>query len=111
MANRREMFAPAFVFTPRLHQEGARVTVECQVRANPTPVARWYLNDVDLAQSPHTAYLTCHPLDDNCFLLRMLIDHVSKEKSGLYRVTARNTVGEVTACINLDFKSTLSKST
>lgn len=75
----REKFAPAFVFTPRLCQEGARVRVECQVRAKPTPVARWYLNDVDLAQSPHTAYLTCQPLDDNCFLLRMLIDQVSKK--------------------------------
>lgn len=99
-----EDFAPSFTQKPRLRQEddGNRLIFECQLLSSPIPEIEWYRSDELIKQDSRTTY-KIQSIGDNKFTVVLDIDDVAEEDAGLYKVKAKNKMGEVSASINLNF--------
>lgn len=97
-------FAPSFTKKPQLRQEddGNRLIFECQLLASPKPEIEWYRSDELLKQDARTTF-KIQPVADNKFTVVLDLDDVVEEDAGLYKVKAKNKMGEVAASINLNF--------
>lgn len=97
-------FAPSFTKKPQLRQEdeGNRLIFECQLLSSPKPEIEWYRSDELLNQDERTTY-KIQSIGDNKYSVILDIDDVAETDAGLYKVKAKNTLGEVAASINLNF--------
>lgn len=99
-----EDFAPSFTQKPQLRQEdeGNRLVFECQLLASPKPEIHWFRGDTELFEDNRTVFKT-QPIGNNKFLVALELDDVVENDAGLYKVKAKNKMGEVAASINLNF--------
>jgi len=99
-----EDFAPSFTQKPQLRQEddGNRLVFECQLLSSPKPDITWFRGETQLSEDGRTVFKT-NPLDTNKYLVVLELDDVVETDAGLYKVKAKNKMGEVAASINLNF--------
>lgn len=97
-------FAPSFTQKPQLRQEddGNRLIFECQLLASPKPEIEWYRSDVLLTADGRTTF-RCQEAAANTYAVVLDLDDVVETDAGLYKVRAKNRMGEVAASINLNF--------
>jgi len=79
-------FAPSFTQKPQLRQEddGNRLIFECQLVSSPKPDIAWFRGETELSEDDRTNFKI-------------------QSVGGLYKVKAKNKMGEVAASINLNF--------
>lgn len=99
-----EDFAPSFTQKPQLRQEdeGNKLIFECKLLGCPRPETTWYRSDVKLIED-HRTVVKLQAIGTNSFLAVLEIDDVIESDAGLYKVVAKNKMGEVAASINLNF--------
>lgn len=99
-----EEFAPSFTQKPQLHQEddGNRLVFECKVTSCPKPEITWFRSDNVIIEDDRTA-VKIQTVGTNHFLVVLELDDVVESDAGLYKVKAKNKLGEVAASINLNF--------
>lgn len=99
-----EDFAPSFTQKPQLRQEdeGNRLIFECQLLASPKPEITWFRGETQLAEDNRTN-MRIQSVGTNKFLVVLELDDVIESDAGLYKVKAKNKMGEVAASINLNF--------
>jgi len=97
-------FAPSFTQKPQLRQEdeGNRLVFECQLLSAPKPDIDWYRGETHLVEDGRT-FMRIQPVGTNKFLVVLELDDVIESDAGLYKVKAKNKMGEVAASINLNF--------
>lgn len=76
---------------------------ECRVLADPAPTFTWFHDENPVSQGARYN-LVVEP-DGNSYFVALEIDDVGMEDAGKYRVTAKNSVGENSATISLNFDS------
>lgn len=72
-------------------EHGGRVTFDCQVKAHPLPVYKWYKDDAELVESDRMKIE-----DDSLAIdgtLRLIISNVRKSDEGAYRCKVENQEG------------------
>ena len=96
---------PSFTQKPSIQQEedGRRLLFECRVLADPLPTITWYHNDQEVREGGRYTIIVVK--DGNSYSICLEIDDVSVADGGKYRVTAKNTLGEASANIALNFDS------
>lgn len=99
-----EDFAPSFTQKPQLRQEdeGNKLIFECKLLGCPRPEITWHRSDVKLIED-HRTVVKLQTIGTNSFLAVLEIDDVIESDAGLYKVVAKNKMGEVAASINLNF--------
>lgn len=99
-----EDFAPSFTQKPQLRQEddGNKLIFECQLLSAPKPDIQWFRSEELLKEDSRTVF-KISPVGTNKFLVVLELDDVIESDAGLYKVKAKNTMGEVAASINLNF--------
>lgn len=99
-----EDFAPSFTQKPQLRQEddGNKLIFECQLLSSPKPEIQWYRSDTLLSEDSRTIF-KIQSIGTNKFLVVLELDDVIETDAGLYKVKAKNKMGEVSASINLNF--------
>lgn len=97
-------FAPSFTQKPQLRQEddGNRLIFECQLVSSPKPEIAWFRGETELSQDDRTNF-KMQSVGTNKFLVVLELDDVIETDAGLYKVKAKNKMGEVAASINLNF--------
>lgn len=97
-------FAPSFTKKPQLRQEddGNRLIFECHLLSSPLPEIEWYRSDELLTQDERITY-KIQSIGENKYSVILDLDEVTETDAGLYKVKAKNTLGEVAASINLNF--------
>lgn len=97
-------FAPSFTQKPQLRQEddGNRLVFECQLIAKPKPAIEWYRSEELLSQNARTKF-KIQSFGENKYFVVLELDDVIDTDAGLYKVKAKNRMGEVSASINLNF--------
>lgn len=97
-------FAPSFTQKPQLRQEddGNRLVFECQLLSKPKPEIQWYRGETLLKEDSRTKFKIQSIGSDKYFVV-LDLDDVVEADAGLYKVKAKNTMGEVAASINLNF--------
>ncbi|CAF4902481.1 unnamed protein product [Pieris macdunnoughi] len=97
-------FAPSFTQKPQLRQEddGNKLVFECQLFAGPKPEISWYRSDELLKEDNRTQF-KIQSVANNKYLVVLELDDVVETDAGLYKVKAKNKMGEVAASINLNF--------
>lgn len=100
----KDELAPSFTQKPTLRQEddGNRLVFECKLVANPLPTISWFRGETQLAENDRTTMKTTE-LEPSKYLVVLELDDVIETDAGLYKVSARNKLGEVAASINLNF--------
>lgn len=99
-----EDFAPSFTQKPQLRQEddGNRLIFECQLLSSPQPEIEWFRSETQLSADSRTNF-KIQSIGTNKFLVVLELDDVIETDAGLYKVKAKNKMGEVAASINLNF--------
>ncbi|XP_050067771.1 twitchin isoform X12 [Anopheles maculipalpis] len=97
-------FAPSFTQKPQLRQEddGNRLIFECQLVAKPKPSIEWYRSEELLSENTRTKF-KIQSFGENKYFVVLELDDVIDTDAGLYKVKAKNRMGEVSASINLNF--------
>lgn len=97
-------FAPSFTQKPQLRQEddGNRLIFECQLVSSPKPDIAWFRGETELSEDDRTNFKV-QSVGTNKFLVVLELDDVIETDAGLYKVKAKNKMGEVAASINLNF--------
>ncbi|VVC89475.1 unnamed protein product [Leptidea sinapis] len=97
-------FAPSFTQKPQLRQEddGNKLIFECQLLGSPKPEICWYRSDELLKEDNRTQF-KIQSLANSKYLVVLELDDVVEADAGLYKVKAKNKMGEVAASINLNF--------
>ena len=100
--------APSFTQKPQLRQEddGNRLIFECQLVCHPKPDIAWFREDTELSENDRTT-MTAKEIGPNKFLVVLELDDVVETDAGMYKVKAKNKLGEVAASISLNFSREL----
>lgn len=99
-----EDFAPSFTQKPQLRQEdeGNRLIFECRLLGCPKPEITWFRGETQLAED-HRTIMKIQAVATNTYVVILELDDVVEMDAGLYKVKAKNKMGEVAASINLNF--------
>lgn len=99
-----EEFAPSFTQKPQLRQEddGNRLVFECKLLASPKPDITWFRGETQLKED-HRTVMKTQTIATNKFVVVLELEDVVETDAGLYKVKAKNKMGEVAASINLNF--------
>lgn len=99
-----EDFAPSFTQKPQLRQEdeGNRLIFECRLLGCPKPEISWFRGETQLAED-HRTVMKIQAIATNTYVVILELDDVVEVDAGLYKVKAKNKMGEVAASINLNF--------
>ena len=100
--------APSFTQKPQLSQEddGNRLVFQCQLVGHPMPDISWFREETQLFENERTS-MSVKPMAAGKYLVALEIDQVVETDGGLYKVKARNKLGEVAASISLNFSRKL----
>lgn len=93
---------PQFVQKPTIRQSGQAVIIECQLTADPSPSVSWFHNNLPIQQS--SRLLQDMRSEEYVHQISLQISQVTLQDGGEYRAVARNTLGEATATITLNFE-------
>ena len=76
-------------------EERGGLTFECQVRAFPRPIIKWFKDDVEIPSLSSEGRVAAEelPTDTGCSLLRLSIRDAHKDDEGAYRCKAENEEG------------------
>lgn len=85
----------------RQSDDATKIMFECRLIADPQPVIEWYKKGKLLKEGPRHKYLL--QSDQHTFLAGLEISKVTAEDGGEYKLLAKNSHGEGTANINLNF--------
>jgi len=97
--------APSFTAKPIIRQTGdGGVVFEVRLTAHPTPTIQWYKGTTAIKDGGRFTSVT--QTDGANYTLTLAINGVTKEDSGAYKVTAKNSAGESNANINLNLEGT-----
>jgi hypothetical protein len=107
-ANKRAIdgIAPNFLEKPIIKSDpnGKRLSFECKIKSDPEPTIKWYHGQEELSdKGRHLIY--CDKLSNDTYFAGLEIDDVSKADAGKYNIHAKNTLGESTGSISLNFES------
>ncbi|KAK2728043.1 hypothetical protein QYM36_008500, partial [Artemia franciscana] len=96
--------APSFTQKPQLRNEdeGNRLVFECQLNASPKPEVQWYREDKLIVEDERTL-IHIREVSPGRYTVALDINDVVETDGGLYKVKAKNKLGEVSASINLNF--------
>jgi len=99
-----EDFAPSFTQKPQLRQEddGNRLIFECRLLGCPKPEITWFRGETQLFED-HRTVMKIQAVATNTYVVILELDDVVEMDAGLYKVKAKNQMGEVAASINLNF--------
>lgn len=99
-----EDFAPSFTQKPQLRQEdeGNRLIFECRLLGCPKPEITWFRGETQLSED-HRTVMKIQAIATNTYVVILELDDVVETDAGLYKVKAKNKMGEVAASINLNF--------
>lgn len=99
-----EDLAPSFTQKPQLRQEdeGNRLVFQCQLVGHPKPEVNWYRGETQLTENDRTT-IAVKEVAPTKYQVNLEIDDVVETDGGLYKVQARNKLGEVSATISLNF--------
>lgn len=99
-----EDFAPSFTQKPQLRQEdeGNRLIFECRLLGCPKPEITWFRSETQLSED-HRTVMKIQTVATNTYVVILELDDVVETDAGLYKVKAKNKMGEVAASINLNF--------
>lgn len=99
-----EDFAPSFTQKPQLRQEddGNRLIFECRLLGCPKPEITWFRGETQLSED-HRTVMKIQAVATNTYAVVLELEDVVEEDAGLYKVKAKNKMGEVAASINLNF--------
>lgn len=99
-----EDFAPSFTQKPQLRQEddGNRLIFECRLLGCPKPEITWFRGETQLSED-HRTVMKIQAVATNTYTVILELDDVVETDAGLYKVKAKNKMGEVAASINLNF--------
>ncbi|XP_026819249.1 muscle M-line assembly protein unc-89-like [Rhopalosiphum maidis] len=99
-----EDFAPSFTQKPQLRQEdeGNRLIFECRLLGCPKPEITWFRGETQLSED-HRTVMKIQAVATNTYVVILELDDVVEMDAGLYKVKAKNKMGEVAASINLNF--------
>ena len=101
-------FAPRITKKPVIRQEddGRKLVFQCSVEAYPAPEVSWFQGATDLFMSKRTL-MRMENVTENEYVAIMELADVNAKDAGTFNVTARNSSGEATASINLNFSGKL----
>ena len=85
----------------RQSDDASKIMFECRLIADPKPVIEWYKKSQLIKEGARHKYLL--QSDQHTFLAVLEISNVTADDGGEYRLVARNSHGEGTAHINLNF--------
>uniref|UniRef100_T1JM28 Ig-like domain-containing protein n=1 Tax=Strigamia maritima TaxID=126957 RepID=T1JM28_STRMM len=87
---------------PRQEDEGNKLLFECSLLAHPLPEIQWYRGDEKLSENSRTVFRIT-PIEPRKYMVVLELDNVIETDAGMYKVMAKNKLGEVSASINLNF--------
>ena len=104
MGSLGENKAPKFVRKPQLRQEddGNRLIFECELSGHPQPEVTWFRQDEKISEDDRTVIKSTET-QVGTYMVVLELDDVVESDAGLYKIKAKNTYGEVSASINLNF--------
>lgn len=96
--------APRITVKPSLQQldNGNKLEFHCQIEANPKPEIKWLKENVLINESARIKSRV-EPGSNNLYDLYLVIDNLTSDDSGQFKVSAKNRLGEVSAAIALNF--------
>lgn len=94
--------APSFTSQPLINQIQDGVIFEAQLKAIPSPTIQWFKGTTPIADGDRYRIVT--QTDGTNYALSLEISRVAKEDGGSYKVTAKNSLGEANANINLNLE-------
>jgi hypothetical protein len=100
--------APRFSKPPAIRQlpdDPTRLHLECQVQATPQPDVTWFQNDASLSNTSNKQKQTITSTADNTYDIALEISDLAASDSGTYKVLIKNSVGEITANLSLNFSN------
>ena len=98
--------APRFSKPPAIRQspdDPTRLFLECQVQATPKPDVSWFQDSTPLSSSASRQKQTVQASAGNIYDIVLEISDLGASDSGTYRVVVKNSAGEVTANLSLNF--------
>ncbi|XP_022091183.1 twitchin-like isoform X3 [Acanthaster planci] len=100
-----EGIAPNFTMKPRMRQseDGVKLTIECELMADPEPEVTWYRGNSVLRDGGRFR-LTFSP-DAEYYFLALEITDVTEKDGGEYKIVASNKLGTATNTIKLNFQT------
>jgi len=97
--------APSFTSQPLINQTAdGGVIFEAQLKAIPSPTIQWFKGTTPVADGGRYRIVT--QTDGTNYALSFEISGATKEDGGAYKVTAKNSLGESNANINLNLEGT-----
>lgn len=100
--------APNFTQKPKMKQsdDGAKLTIETELSADPAPEIKWYRGDKILSDGGRLTLKTRK--EGGILFLALEIKDVSEDDGGEYKIVAKNKLGSATNTIKLNFARKLS---
>lgn len=97
--------APRITGKPSLKQEdnGNKLIINCEIEASPKPEIKWFKENTQLVDSSRIKSKISNGKTNKSFVLELEIDNLTSDDSGMYKVNAKNRLGEVSASIALNF--------
>ena len=95
--------APRITKRPALKQDdnGNKLLIECEIEASPKPEIKWFKENVELKNTDKCkAKVTANK---DLHAINLEINNLTSDDSGVYKVVAKNSLGEVSASITLNF--------
>ncbi|XP_021346443.1 twitchin-like isoform X8 [Mizuhopecten yessoensis] len=99
---------PIFTQKPVIKQAGDKIVFECKLSADPKPTIVWYQGTKIIKDGGR--HKTTVSANKNDYTVCLEIANPAKEDGGEYKAVAKNTLGESTATITLNFEVTKTKS-
>ncbi|XP_071120619.1 twitchin-like isoform X18 [Mytilus edulis] len=93
---------PSFTTKPAIKQVGGKIIFDCKVTADPKPTITWMKGTQALTDGGR--YKMIQTGDKNNYDVSMEIDKPGKDDGGEYKCLAKNSLGDSTATITLNFE-------
>lgn len=95
---------PTFTTKPAIKQVGEKIVFDCKLTADPKPTITWLKGTQQLKDGDR--YKMILTGDKNNYNVSMEIDKAGKDDGGEYKCVAKNSLGDSTATITLNFEGT-----
>ncbi len=98
-----QQVAPSITKKPTLTQEnnGNTLIIRCEIEAFPKPEIVWFKGNFALSASDKII----NEIDyvDNIYHVCLKISDITSDDSGIYKLTAKNSLGDISALISVNF--------
>lgn len=94
-----------FTGKPAIRQLGDKLIIECKLTGDPKPEITWQLGNTIITASERMKMF--HKSLGKSHTISLEITKIGLSDGGLYKAIAKNTAGESTATINLNFEGKL----